>query len=206
MAKKVHIFQQIAQRGRVMGINNQDIQRAREWYREKARSIKSVNINRILDETPEYRLRSSSAGDMIGQMYLFQYDAKWKDKLPYWDQSPLIFPIEYYGDSMLGINLHYLSPFRRAQLMNALYTIAETNENNKPQRLKISYGILKGASQFEYFKPCVKKYLIDHVRSRFLRILPSEWDIALMLPLARFVGASQTKVWYDSNRIIRGTR
>lgn len=201
---QTHIFQKIAQTGRIQGINKLEVQQARDWYREKAREVKTVNINRVLEKSPEYRLKSRMSGDMIGEMFFFQYDAKWKKELPYYDQAPLIFPIEMQGDGrFLGINFHYISYLRRAQLMNALYTLAVT-ENNKVRRLNISYGILKAASNMTYFKPCVKSYLIDHVQSRFLRILPSEWDTALFLPLARFVGASQTKVWYDSNAKIRG--
>ncbi len=202
--KQLHVFQRIAQSGRVQGINKLDIEKARDWYRNKGREVRSVNVNRLFDETPEYRLKFSMRGDMIGDMYYFQYDAKWKDKLPYWDQAPLVFPIEFYGDSFLGINLHYLSYFRRAQLMNALYSLAHT-ENNKVRYLNISYGLLKSAASLSYFKPCVKKYLLDHMQSRFLKILPSEWDAALMMPLARFVGASEARVWNDSNKIIRGT-
>jgi hypothetical protein len=33
-------------------------------------------------------------------------------------------------------------------------------------------------------------------------IYPSEWDVALFLPLERFQGASKTQVWADSRRNI----
>ena len=128
------------------------------------------------------------------------YDAKTKDKLPYWDMFPLIFPIEYYGDSMLGINLHYLPPVLRAQLMNALFTTLNNDKYNKTTRLQISYSILKGASRFGYFKPCIKKYLFSHIRSPFIYISPDEWDIALMLPTQRFQKATSEKVWSDSRK------
>lgn len=202
--KNDFIFQKIVKAGRVEGVNALEQQKAREWYRNKAKEIKTVNINRVLEKAPEYRLKSTMSENMIGEMFLFQYDAKWKKELPYYDQSPLIFPIGMQGDGkFLGINLHYISFYRRAQLMNALYSVA-VREKNQIKKLAISYSILKSVSEFAYFKPCVKSYLVDHVQSRFLRILPSEWDSALFLPLARFVGASQTKVWYDSNKIIRG--
>ena len=53
----------------------------------------------------------------IGRLYLFQYDAKWKDILPYWDVWPLIFPFDYADNGFYGINLHYLPPNARAALM-----------------------------------------------------------------------------------------
>ena len=54
---------------------------------------------------------------VIGQLYLFQYDAKWKDILPYWDMWPLIFPFDYAKNGFYGINLHYLPPNARIDLI-----------------------------------------------------------------------------------------
>ena len=201
--KDTFLFQKIVKTGRALGINKLDQTKASQWYREKAKEIKTVNINRVLEKSPEYRLRTTISGDMIGQMYLFQYDAKHKATLPYYDQSPLIFVIDVGNGRFMGINMHYISYFRRAQLMNAMYDLA-VREKDQIKRLNISYGILKGISKMQYFKPCVKSYLSDHLQSRFLRILPSEWDFVLQLPLQRFVGATAAKVWYDSNKTIRG--
>jgi len=46
--------------------------------------------------------------------------------------------------------------------------------------------------------------LNGQVKSRFLKVESSEWDIALFLPSARFEGASKQKIYADSRRIIRG--
>jgi hypothetical protein len=80
-------------------------------------------------------------------MLLFFYSAKLKDKLPYWDQFPLIFPIEFQGHRFLSINLHYLPLSLRARLMDALYTTAVKNEHNTIERLRLSYEIVKGVSR-----------------------------------------------------------
>ena len=37
----------------------------------------------------------------VGRLYLFQYDAKWKDILPYWDVWPLIFPFAGASPALL---------------------------------------------------------------------------------------------------------
>ena len=59
----------------------------------------------------------------IGKMYLFQYDAKHKDILPYWDRWPLIFPFDNAKGGFYGINLHYLPPGARISLMLSLIHI-----------------------------------------------------------------------------------
>lgn len=174
-------------------------QEAREWFRNKARQT-IVTPTQLIREDRE-RLKNRAA---IGVMYNFFYDPKHKEKLPYYDKFPLIFKIEEYPDRFLGINLHYLNLPMRAKLMDALYEVANNTRYDENTKLKISYGILKNASRFSFFKPCIKMYLKSHVRSRFMKINSSEWDIALFLPTEQFMKKSKTAVWTESKRIIRG--
>jgi hypothetical protein len=131
-------------------------------------------------------------------MYFFMYDAKTKDKLPYWDRFPLIFPIQEYEDGFLGINMHYLPYDYRAQLMDGLYTMAQSNEEGMAVRLNISYSILKESSKTKNFKPCVKRYLTSHVQSSFYQVNWKEWPVALFLPVERFEKQSKQHVWSES--------
>mgnify|MGYP003341753173 CR=1 FL=1 len=73
-----------------------------------------------------------------------------------------------------------------------------TKEIDETTRLKISYNILQQASRYRFFKPCIKRYLVSHVKSRFFYIEPTEWEMALFLPLDRFVGANKQRVYRDS--------
>lgn len=198
-----YLFQLLAKNGRAAGIGPADTQAAKDWYRKAARKVAEVNVNK-LHASNESRLFSRFGVEDIGSMISFFYDAKLKDVLPYWDQFPLVFPIEMYDDGFLGVNLHYLPPLLRAKLMDALYTVA-ISKKDKIQRLKISYQILASATKFSPFRPCIKRYLKGYVKSRFFYVEPREWDMALMLPTQRFVGASDQKVWQDSrNKLKRG--
>jgi hypothetical protein len=129
---------------------------------------------------------------------MFFYDPKGKATLPYYDIFPMIFPIGFQEGGFLGINLHYLPPYYRAKLMDALYSTANNNKYDESTKLKISYEMLNSASKFGAFAPCVKRYLWDHVQSKFLYVEPTNWDTALMLPLERFQKATKTKVFNDS--------
>ena len=174
---------------------------AREWYRNKSKEVGKVNETSIFkssDNKFESRFR-------IGQMYMFYYDPKHKDTLPYYDRVPLIFPINKAKGGFLGINFHYLPLPLRAKLMDALYENALSNQRfDETTKMQISYKILNAASQYKEFKPTVKHYLTQHVRSRLMYIPPTEWDIALFLGIAKFVGATQTEVWDESRKIIKG--
>lgn len=186
------VFQKILQDAARRGIERTGGQ-AREWFRDQAKKVVSVNSAEMLRQSKD-RYRQSVTP---GHMYMYYYDPKHKDTLPYYDRFPLIFPLDFKVDRFLGINLHYLPYKERAQLMDALYTV-ETGAWGKQRKLKISYDLLKSAAKFKGFKPCIKSYLKAHVRSRFVKVLHEEWDMALMLPLEHFEKATKHKVWRDS--------
>ena len=171
---------------------------SREWYRNMAAQSR-VSQSKLTGDAE--RRRDDAA---TGNMYFFGYEAKHKDKLPYYDRFPLIFPIGAAPGGFLGINVHYLPPKLRAQLMDALYDTATNQKLDSSTKLRISYRILNSASKFRLFKPCIKHYLARQVQTDFVYVAPSEWDIALFLPTANFVGASKNKVYADSRKIING--
>ena len=173
---------------------------AREWFRDKAKSLGKVSETRVLRDDTD-RLKNRTA---IGKMYFFVYDAKHKDTLPYYDKFPLIFMVGPAKNGFFGVNTHYLPLKLRAQLMDGLYDITNNNRYDETTKLRLSYGLLKSTENLSLFKPCFKHYLRSQVRSRFVQIEPSEWDIALWLQSEQFQGASKTKVWADSRKIIRG--
>lgn len=140
-------------------------------------------------------------GLLIGRMYFFVYDPKHKKTLPYYDTFPLVFPIKYYKDGFLGINLHYLDIRNRSILFGKLMEVATNQRYNDRTRLRISYQILQ--TMGDLYKPCLKRYLMDHVRSRFIFIHPSEWEQALFLPVENFEKAPISQVWRDSRREIQ---
>lgn len=176
------------------GITNIQSKDASKWFRAKAKTTgKGVTPNQILRDTDRHK-----STVQIGSMYYFSYDPKTKKKLPFYDRFPLVFPIEPAPGGFIGINLHYLPPALRAQLMDALMSLQNTKTLDEKTKLNISYNILKRAGKFKAFRPTVKRYLNSHVQSQFIKIDAAEWNIALFLPTERFMKASKKKVWADS--------
>lgn len=157
----------------------ESVKSAVDWFKEKVSDlIKKRDPNRVFtkDAIPE-----------IGGMYMFVYDPKYKDVLPFYDMYPLVFPIEFYGDGFLGINLHYLPPMARANLMSSLKSLSNNNKYNDSTKLSISYELLRAhAIRFKGVDNCIKRYLFSHVRSSFHKVSPSDWDKAVLLPLQRW--------------------
>jgi hypothetical protein len=171
---------------------------SRDWFRQKASEARNINTVNLINKNPE----KQRGAILPGYMYMFVYDAKHKDTLPYWDKFPLIFPFSVTEDHFMGINMHYLPLPYRAKLMDALYSVASNRKYDESTRLRISYDLLNSAAKYKYFVPCVKKYLKSQLKSRFLLIPSNEWDIALFLPLSRFQGARESTVFKDSLKII----
>lgn len=189
-----YIFQQLAKQGSNAGIDPNKVADAREWFRDAAKNVSSVSPSRLMSSGKD-NLQSGITVEDIGSMFMFFYDPKLKDVLPFYDTFPLVFPIELYEDGFLGLNLHYLPPKGRANLMDALYSTKNNDKYDKTTRLKLSYRLLKGASRFSGYDVCVKRYLTSHVGSNFLYVDPHNWDMAIMLPTERFKGARKQTVW-----------
>jgi hypothetical protein len=195
----VAIFDNILKQGVQQGIVPSKTRAAREWYRNAAGELSgAVSYSRL---TRGAGARKTDEME-YGLMYAFKYDPKMKKELPYYDTFPLIFPIRFEKDGFLGINFHYLPPPLRARLMDALYSTRTNNTYDDSTRLKITYSILQSAAKYRFFKPTLKKYLRSHVRSQFLEIQASEWDIALFLPTESFRKADSGTVWQDSRKKI----
>jgi len=140
---------------------------------------------------------------VVGGLYYFYYDPKTKKDLPYYDRFPLVLVLERYKDGFLGLNLHYLPVKYRIALLDKLMDFAILDENNDIMRMRVSYDILNASKRYKEFRPCLKKYLYNHVQSKILAVQPNEWDIAVYLPIQQFKKATVNEVWQDSLDEIR---
>ena len=171
-----------------------------KWFRDivmqTRRKVLPAATGR-LEFTIERSIELTRTRPTWGKMYLFQYQAKWDEKLPYWDMWPLIFPFKYTSNGFYGINLHYLAPNARAELMIRLIRAqgisGKMDENFK---LKLSYDIL---TKFKPAIPCIKRYLYGQVQGRGLfGIGGNDWSYAAALPLQKFQKQSAKYVWTQS--------
>jgi hypothetical protein len=139
----------------------------------------------------------------LGGLYCFYYDPKGKETLDYYDRFPMVLTLERYNDGFLGLNLHYL-PFQyRVAFLGKLLKFAVMDDAGEIQRLRITYDILTASKRLKEFRPCVKRYLTNHIQSKILAIQPNEWDIAAFLPIQQFRKAKAQKVWQESLEEIR---
>ena len=171
---------------------------SRAWFRRQASALGKVNRNQIMNE-PELKL---TGNQFPGGMFMFFYDPKGKDTLPYYDSFPLVFIVGDAKGGFTGLNLHYLPPLLRAKLLGSLIDLKSNNKYNASTRLRLSYDVLNSSSKHALFKPCFKQYLASNVRSQFSMVPAAEWEIATFLPMAQWQKASSTKVYRDSRKMV----
>jgi len=163
---------------RVRGITQANTKRAMTWFSQQVRAISNFG---------PAQMWAQHRDDLVSQihrggMFLFFYNPKLKDKLPYYDKFPLVIPLERYADGFLGINLHYLPPKIRRILLDRI------------RDRHMSYKTLK---RYKYIKPIIKRYLNSHIQGRFLLVKEEDWETAIFLPVERFVKATKKSVWSD---------
>ena len=90
-------------------------------------------------------------------------------------------------------------------LMMKLKNFAIYNDEDEIKRLRITYDILNASRRYREFKPCIKRYLNSHIRSRIMAVDHNEWDVALYLPVQQFRKAAPKDIWQESVETIRNS-
>lgn len=174
-----------------------------EWFRKQIKTLGGVRPSDVLLDVK--RSAPLATTELIGKMFFFAYDPKYKETLPYYDEFPLVLPIEIYPNGFLGINLHYLDLRTRLTLFSKLLDFATNEKYNNNTRIQMSYKLLQGIGRYKEFTPCIHRYLWSHFRSRFVKINAPDWEVALHLPVAKFKKQSESTVWAESLKKINAS-
>ncbi len=154
--------------------------RAKEWLNMRLKELRMTP--RTLLKDIDRQKKSIS----LGKMYFFFYDAKYDEKLPFWDKFPLVIPLEKYSDGFLGLNLHYVPTRLRLAILSKLNQKLNNKNMDETTRMRVSYDYISSLKIASIFKPCIKRYLSSHVRSRYVMINPEEWYFSCLLPFELF--------------------
>ena len=198
------------------GTAREATKKAIDSFRNLLRNLYSKEPISGIDGKPPPVKITNMKPEYLGSLVSFSYNPKWKEKLPYYDTFPLVIPINIYDDGFLGLNLHYLPPSLRSQLLDEAYKevhdkITKKKKSNERYTREEFVALLRFAQSLEsrlmrnnYYKPCIKRYLTTHLTSPIIIIPPEEWGFTLMLPTERFVKKSKEFVWEESKIKIRG--
>ena len=165
-----------------------------KWLMAKIADVRGVRVAKGISNEKVRQVNKF----ILGGLYCFYYNPKGKTDLPYYDQFPMVRALEKYNDGFLGLNFHYLPIKYRVVFLDKLMNFAMMGDAGEIMRMRVTYDILTASKRLKLFKPCIKRYLSSHIQSKILTIQPNEWDIAALLPLQQFKGATAPEVWQDS--------
>ena len=169
-------------------------QLALEWFR--------TNIRRVFDRRQNEKIYldgTKVGGEIVeGNMYMMFYKAKGRKTLPWYDRFPLIIPFDKRSkqDGFYGINLHYIPPMARQNLLEELYKYGTEDGIDINQEYFHSVSRLKPAV------PCIKRYLYSRILRPPMQVEKKYWDAAVMLPTANFGNVNTNTVYADSRNKI----
>jgi len=171
------------------------------WLQERIKEIRNLSRERAAIAAELFRQKTKRF--RVGKLYFFFYDPKGKEDLPYYDIFPLVLIIKRYDDGFLGLNLHYLPIIPRIRFLNKLLRLAVMGDDDEIKHMRITYDILNETNRYREFRPCIKRYLYTHIRSKLLEVQPNEWEVAVHLPVHSFKKARASTVWKDSTQEIK---
>ncbi len=167
------------------------------WYRNAVRKY-AIRINdnpeRLIRDEIQDRMGAEEHEDenqlrryaVSGHMYIFEYKAKTAQKLPYYDEFPLVYVIKATRHEFWGLNLHYMLPKKRAWVVKRLMD-----------------------GRIDAPRNCFHKYITSHVDGYLLDLAAAEWASAILLPIETFVRNNRGKpgqqsyprevVWDETN-------
>lgn len=168
--------------------------KSRAWFNQQVLLLSKKNI------TPNKLMQGGNLKARIipGNLYMFIYDPKLKESLPYYDRFPLVFPYAATEDGFMGLNMHYLPYHLRVQLLDRLMVFKNNAKMDETTRIKYSWALIAGVAKFRAAEPCIKRYLSDHVKTPYNKVDADNWTTAMLLPVERFVKAPKERVWRDS--------
>jgi len=129
------------------------------------------------------------------KMYSFRYRAKGEGTIDKYDRAPLIFILDIQGDSILGLNIHWIPQKLRQDFINkAEDIIGKTKTVGKKHiRMRLMYKMLQ-EPKYRNGLQAVRRYIIKNIST--LRSVPRiKWEIVLSIKTYRMRVATKEK-WY----------
>ncbi len=204
MARQIGIFDEIREEahGRELSIR---------WYRQKVQELlPKPQVRQMIREG--YKEGKVTVRPNFGTMNLFYYRPKTPQRLKYYDIFPLVIPMgRRLNNGFVGINFHYLSIPQRWALLERLQAFQTSSlldafdaEEGAGEVVSLFWSQIK---KVRAVRPIVRRYLTEHMMSRFLRIEISEMLIAASLPVERFYeGTWSKRRRVEPQKVFRDTR
>jgi hypothetical protein len=129
----------------------------------------------------------------LGYLYLMIYDAKWKDKLEFWDALPMFVLLGKSGDRFIGANFHYLPWSWRKSLLTQFMKRLSWKKRYTYKDIKDAFQAAK--IPMGYLMLCIRTYLYSHIRSEIKEFNNQNYDVVVDNVMPKFKKASEEYIY-----------
>ena len=138
-----------------------------------------------------------------GQMIFFKYDPvsqSFISRNTYYDRFPLVLITDVYRGGFEGINLHFIHPDYRKFLFDTIMRDLPVVKASVEwrNRVLVDYDRLKARRQFNFFRPCYRRYSWKGMMRRPVIVPFDLWEQMVEGNTFRFVNAKPVTVYRDS--------
>jgi hypothetical protein len=193
MKDLIELFQRIIELLRVQTTSepeeeiqeSEDVKDAYEWFLEQIKNDKNTRVQ--VNRDPWFK---------PGKIYIFKYDAKYKNVLDYWDRHPIVFALgkmQLENGSLvnLGLNISWYPPTFRKQIIDRIrkmyepkYSKAIKNKGrlaNDQDPVYIDLYALKIALDQMGLSFAIRAYLPERIKNPKICVCYEDWDKAIRL-------------------------
>ncbi|AXF41530.1 DNA end protector protein [Acinetobacter phage SH-Ab 15599] len=166
-----------------------------EWFRKRVSKDLKVQAEKIIDANSGYKKRTPKATARLStsSLYTFEYKAESPGSdLGFYDRFPMCFFFNSYKSKegktiILGLNLHYLTPMQRAQLLKALMKIKNAKGIDMGRRLNLEWQTIVSVAGTKIAEAAVHAYRADRFLSHTVEVAPEDYIVAAFLRSERWV-------------------
>lgn len=111
--------------------------------------------------------------------YAFRYKAKGEGKLEVYDKTPLIIILDIQGDSILGLNFHWIPQKDRKEFYENVVEIMKKTKSvgQRQKRVRLTYQMLR-KPKFRAGLSGIRLYLLEGI-TQLKELKPEQMDIIL---------------------------
>jgi len=155
----------------------------------------------------------------VGKIYTFTYDAKFKDKLDFWDAMPMNFILGHLESksgnvNAFGMNISYIPPQIRLQVLDKIVHIFDTaiirrniekiNEDKRPLKdLPMTYDIAKKILSGSGFEFAIRSYIYNRIKTKPLIVTYQDWWKVATFPSQYILKMNILAIYYLYKKSIR---
>lgn len=156
------------------------------------------------DKKPK-RYSKSSKKFLKGSINLFSYpNPKYAKQLPYYDTNPMVLILDYDGEYILGINLHYIPWTRRIEFAKKVIKKLKYKNRLKYSEIKRAAESVKMPGVFAYFS--IRKYIRSRINGKIYSFNYENWHKAVVNIPANFKKKQDSFIYRDINKKVRELR